>query len=182
MSIIFISPSSATTSIYQEAKGDSAPLCSIEAGRRHGSRLQQAATGRFGLRCRGRPRSPKRREGRLLPSTAPAPHRRWCDSRRSRPLPASASPSAPRLSTVLTLALLTAEPPSSSLYGSEPDAALLREEAERLTEPEPMPEPVTPANAKDRLHRWARQAGPHYASDPTRWSLWWCSSRRRGRR
>jgi len=54
---------------------------------------------------------------------------------------------------------LVAEPPSSSLYGSEPDATLLREEHERFTEPEPVPEPITPANAKDRLHRWAREAG-----------------------
>ena len=69
---------------------------------------------------------------------------------------------------------LVAEPLPSSLYGSEPDAALLREEDERFTEPEPVPEPITPANAKDRLHRWARKdqtAAPHCIVDSAHSSI-----------
>ena len=93
------------------------------------------------------------------------PRCRACPTSAMVRLPSSRTPSAPPLScphVPLPCHLspechrLLTEPPSSSLYGSEPDAALLREEHERFTEPEPVPEPITPANAKDRLHRWAR--------------------------
>ena len=79
-----------------------------------------------------------------------AASKRWLPA----PLPVMSPLPLPR-GLSLHRARLIAEPPPSSLYGSEPDAALLREESERITEPEPVPEPITPANAKDRLHRWA---------------------------